>query len=165
MAATVPALRRVYVKIDHSTLGPSLDARIVEGFGPLRAAGYAFQIALDGEPYAIRITRRRVLTCEGVYVGYWDKRTRTISIAPECLRTKAQMIHTVAHELMHFLGCRHVCRDRSEIINRRRVGDDCFGSSFAPALMNPYFSYDSGDSPSELTRLDLAELRRVGAIH
>ena len=164
LAAAVPALRRVYVTIDHSTLDRSLDARIVEGFAPLRAAGYAFQLAADGEPYQIRVTRRHVLSCEGVYVGYWDRATRTVSIAPECLQRRAQLVYTIAHELGHSIGLFHVCRYPSEVIERRRVGDDCHGTAFGPALMNPYYEYGSDPSPSELTRLDLMELQRVGAI-
>ena len=149
--------------IDHVSLGYSLDGRIVSAFAPLRAAGYDFRYAADGEPYQILVTRLYTLVCDGM-VGYWDRTRQAISIAPQCLETEAQLRHAIVHEGLHALGARHICRERDEIIERRRVGDDCFGGAFAPAVLNPFTQYGDSVSPSELTDLDLRELRRVGAI-
>jgi len=154
----------VRVAIDHVTIDRALDGRIVSAFAPLRDAGYDFRYAPDGTPYQIMITRLFTLACDSGYIGYWHRASQQIAIAPQCLETEAQLRHVVAHELAHAIGGLHVCHDPSEVIERRRVGDDCHGTAFGPALLNPFTDYAGAVSPSELTNLDFAELRRVGAI-
>ena len=95
--------------------------------------------------------------------GRYTLGTRFVEIDPACCAGFTELRAAVGHELMHAVGCSHVCRTAGE-------ASDCSPVGFGPAVMNPRTAYGDSLDPSDgttgvaqgtPTQLDLDEFRRT----
>lgn len=98
--------------------------------------------------------------CETSLAGRHFLDTRVAEVDPACTPGDTAFRAVAAHEILHVLGLRHVCR---------REGDlgVCSPVGYGRAVMNPYFGESDADPLDPIafydvpTELDLAEMRRV----
>lgn len=98
--------------------------------------------------------------------GQFTVGTSLARVDPVCTQGLLVLRAAIVHELGHWLGLRHVCRQPGEVA-------DCSPVGFGPAVMNPALTYGDGAGPTldtayvgpvpsfQPTELDLAEFRRA----
>jgi hypothetical protein len=130
--------------------------------------GYVVRVVPPGTPAAVTLAHRAFNSC--VFAGLWDRDARTIYWDPVCTPGTDVATHVLRHECLHALGAHHVCARPEDA----RAADCRHGVGLA--LLNPYFDLPDRHVPHgkaccapgafalEPTALDLAALRRVGAL-
>lgn len=112
------------------------------------------------------------LKCNTQGVGRFIVGTRIIEIDPRCTKSNLELQTTVIHELGHFMGMGHICRD-----NVQTTLGGCSTIGRGPAVMNPGLVLDNSDGPGfvevwtgplpnwKVTELDIKEFKRAWAFN
>lgn len=90
--------------------------------------------------------------CGNEQMGIYRRGTSYVRIDPDCVSTEQQFIVLAIHELGHYLGLSHVCREDN------RTSDTCSSVGKGLAIMNPFLSLDH---PIRISSLDLLEYERA----
>lgn len=114
--------------------------------------GLIFIETLDYSESRIIIQRWRNEIRESTVFGVYVDGTKRILIDVDRMTTESQIVAAIMHELGHWIGMNHVCREPNESANCSSVG-------YGNAIMNP----NIGESHiTNLSPLDLAELNLNG---
>jgi hypothetical protein len=90
--------------------------------------------------------------CENGRMGEYLWGTNYVNVDPDCSTGQQQFEVAVEHELCHWLGMHHVCREDG------RTSDTCSNVGRGVAIMNPYLDIDHNLTPSNL---DILEYERA----
>lgn len=90
--------------------------------------------------------------CSDHLLGQYTLNDAHVLIDPTCIHSDNQYQSVIVHELGHWLGMRHICKEDG------RTTDTCSSVGKGVSVLNPYLDLNHSPVPS---RLDVSEYNRV----